>query len=81
MNKKKLALAIVGVALLSSSVTFAATYELPWTKNIYNVSSPEENGATVSVFDDGGNKCYVIISDGLGGIHSSRPNSISCVKR
>ena len=78
MNKKKLAAAIIGVALLSSSVTIAATYELPWTKNIYNVSDPEKS--TVSVFDDQDNKCYVLTGkkDGNLGIP---PVAISCVKR
>lgn len=81
MNKKKLALAIIGVALLSSSVTFAATYELPWTKNIYNVSDTDKNyNPSVSVFDDADNKCYVVRAE-TGSSLSQDSVAISCVKR
>lgn len=78
--KRKLLIAagILGIAALSSSATYAATRELPWTNNIYNVSDPENHTPTVSVFDDGNNKCYVVRSDSLG--QSPDSMAISCLK-
>lgn len=65
------------VATLSASATAVAQryIGLPWTNNIYWISERECAGAdgcsnTVSVFDDGGNKCYI-----TGG-----GSAISCVR-
>ncbi|MCF8783216.1 hypothetical protein [Rhodococcus ruber] len=59
--------AVVIAALASTATVAAARYvELPWTNNIYLVSDHEQGGQpTVSVFDDAGNKCYVV--RGYGG--------------
>lgn len=83
---KQLILGItIGVAaglLLGGTAVYAGYVETPWTKNIYNVSDVEEiNGSsvghTVSVFDDGDNKCYVVNAKYVSG----RSPAISCVKR
>lgn len=75
----------IGVAaglLLGGAAVYAATYELPWTKNIYNVSDVDRIDRqsvrhSVSVFDDGGNKCYTVNTRTSAGADVA----ISCVKR
>ena len=53
--------AVVVAGLASTATVAAARYiELPWTNNIYKVSDREDRQPTVSVFDDAGNKCYVV---------------------
>lgn len=75
MKKLIIAVAIIGVAVVSSVGTVAATgYEMPWTKNIYQVSGREDWASSVSVFDDGGNKCYLVNNSQNGNV------SISCVR-
>jgi hypothetical protein len=71
---------MLSVSLLSSAGTVAAVkyINLPWTNNIYNVSSPDDQSrAAVSVFDDGDNTCYVVTKNF---VNTGYP-SISCVKR
>lgn len=72
---------VVAGLLLGGGSVYAAqyVYELPWTKNIYNISRYDVTDGGVSVFDDGDNKCYVARVGGLGKIGSSL--AISCVKR
>lgn len=75
--------AVVVAGLASTATVAAARYiELPWTNNIYNVSSSDKDarGVTVSVFDDAGNKCYVVQASGLGSISSSKAVAIDCVE-
>lgn len=74
----------IGVAaglLLGGGSVYAAqyVYELPWTKNIYNISRDDKTEGGVSVFDDGDNKCYVARVGELG--YSGSSLAISCVKR
>lgn len=73
---KKLVIAATIVAVVSSVGTALAdrVIELPWTNNIYKVSSREDNASTVSVFDDGGNKCYLVDNSNNGNV------TISCVR-
>lgn len=76
--KKKIIIgtALIAVFVLGGVTTYAATYELGWTKNIYNISQIERgfgSSGSVSVFDDGDNKCYVVSDSNVKGI--------SCVKR
>lgn len=80
MSKKHIALAtmsVFGVAMLSSAATLAATYNLPWTKNIYNVSDTEwdNRNSTVSVFDDRDNKCYIVRA--VDSVWQKSPDSVS----
>lgn len=78
--KRVIAAMLLGLLLGISSTAVAATYELPWTKNIYNVSDPEKSfQPIVSLFDNNGNRCYVVASAG----RNNSPNSvaISCVKK
>ena len=83
---KKLIIVTVSALLLGGGVVYAAPKYAPWTNNIYSVSDSEENyspGAsggkrnvdTVSVFDDAGNKCYVLTR-----ANDDQAISISCVK-
>lgn len=81
MSKRKTVLltAILTAAVLVPVTSVAAmtvNIELPWTKNIYNVSDTDKfNGTSVSVFDDQDNKCYVVYETA-----AANP-AISCVKR
>ncbi len=75
--KKFLGGVMLGALLVVPVGAFAAQYtQLPWTANIYKISSPEGAIDTVSVFDDAGNKCYVINS----GVNPNAGRTISCVK-
>ena len=82
MNKKsKIIIVILAAAILLGGVSVSAKYFLSRTKNIYTVESPEECTewtskpcATVSTFDDRGNKCYIARSGGDN-------ISISCVNQ
>ncbi len=75
--KKVVLVAAIAVLLALPAGAYAAQFiTLPWTNNIYNVSETEESNSTVSVFDDGDNKCYVVIK-----YASSGGTAISCVKR
>lgn len=84
MKKIQLAAALIVTAAIASTATVAAVRYLPWTVNIYSVSSNEVNNCdgaecyprTVSTFDDRGNKCYVV----TGRRNSDTPPSISCVR-
>lgn len=72
----------VGLLIAFPASTIAANYELPWTKNIYNISDQDKgkHSGSVSVFDDGDNKCYV--ARATGGSSQGGPDSISisCVR-
>lgn len=68
----------MGVLVTLPATAMAGQYMgLPWTNNIYRLSSSESGADTVSVFDDGGNKCYVL-NPGYGS--AGRSQAISCVK-
>lgn len=81
--KRVVVMAVVALvaAVLSSTGTVMAVEYLPWTANIYSISTSESNqypggvriGPTVSTFDDSGNKCYVIN-------HYNNDYDISCVR-
>lgn len=86
MSKLKLAIVIIGVAVLASAGTASADYivhTLSWTKNIYVVSDPEPVNCggiacqpnTVSTFDNAGNRCYMVKASS-----NDQPANISCVR-
>ena len=76
---KKTILFLALAFIIGGTTVSAAQYiRLPWTKNIYGVSSPEDNASTVSVFDDGDNKCYVLSSSAS---RTYGATSISCVRK
>lgn len=75
MKKLLIGLAI-GLALGVPATALAAYVELPRTKNIYNVSDAETHGATVSTFDNAGNRCYVVV----GNVYKNPAQGISCVR-
>lgn len=80
----KMTLSVASAVMLAVGLPVAAYafQTLQWTANIYTVSSPERSScggldcrpATVSTFDDRGNKCYIV---NRGGDNLS----ISCVKQ
>lgn len=105
MSKRIFLAVILGIAILSSGVTFAAVdREKPYARYILQVagdsgakctvydgnrnipanpSNPDascHNGATVSTFDDSGNKCYTFVTD-VTSQGEIRNGSISCVKQ
>lgn len=70
---------LVGLIIGIPATAVAASYQLPWAKNIYRVGSVEPGTATVSVFDDANNKCYVL-SD-RAPYDKPVPVAISCVAK
>lgn len=73
--KKILLGVLIGIGAAIPAATFAYGKALPWTNVIYQVGEPESRfDDTVSVMDDGDNKCYVL----MRGFESQ---AISCVKR
>lgn len=78
--KKYLIGFVVGAVLFVPCTAFAAISSwdfLPWTKSIYRISDFNQS-PSVSVFDDGDNKCYVASSREFSG--DTAPLAISCVK-
>lgn len=82
MDMKKLYIGvIIGLVVAIPATAVASTYELPWTKNIYNLSDSDMHKSyvgSVSVFGDKDNKCYVARITG----GNTNPDSVatSCVK-
>lgn len=78
---KKLILGIViGIVVSVPVAAIAKMIELPWSNNIYNISDVEHGvSGSVSVFDDGDNKCYIVRQNFDTSIGATV--NISCVKR
>jgi hypothetical protein len=71
---------ISGAILFVPATAVAQKYSkvaIPFTNVIYNISSEED---TISVFDDGDNKCYLATAR-ISGYSDGNLTSISCVKR
>lgn len=70
---------ILGIVIGAVLFIPVGTYALNYANTIYRVSAEE---GTISVFDDGPNKCYVAVSwDDYKSEGNNRNVSISCLRK
>jgi len=79
VNKRTFIAGLVSGILLAAPTTVLAsrTIETPATKPIYDIGSTKDGD--ISVFDDAGNKCYVV--NRYKGNHYEGDVAISCLRK